>query len=179
MNDFLKYRVTRIKELNSEKNYAFGIILGAKFMMLAALLVGSYTNSMIETLNSNGMDWIHANKAVMNGVYLAVIFLAFGKEIIKMHIIIINWVDKLMMILLSKIMYRHWRKQKQDSKVIDKIASTQSKLFGWWMKFPAKKRKSLVYSMASIWIIYQLIKMFGLDVIMANSLASAIDVFVR
>lgn len=71
------------------------------------------------------------------------LFIFAGKPIIRMHMKIFNAIDEYFRKLVDWYSIRYWRKNKKDSPLLSNISKYGMKLFGWYYKIPAKKRKLL------------------------------------
>lgn len=160
--DYMKTRFVRISELKTEKNYYYGILLGSKMIITVSLLLGVYSSSIILTLNEDrNNNWLlNINQDLLIVFYLIMIPIIAGKEIINFHIKILNLWDKLFMKIINKMMYRHWKKNKQDVNTFDNISKYQFKLLGWWLNIPPPKRKALIYAVFIGYFAWQIIAIF-------------------
>ena len=153
--DFITWRIKELLALqNGNKNFYIALLLSIKFMMMCATIA---TYLAILTLSDIDNSWSNGVMPYMELHWLAVIVMLTifaGKEIVQFHMKIFDWLDEKFRKAIDSYSVKYWKKHKKDPPVMDKISKYQNKVFGKFLKMPAKKRRAMLISMTICYIFY-------------------------
>ena len=148
----------RIKELlalqNGNKNFYIALLLSIKFMMMCATIATYLAIIMLADIDNS---WSNGIMPYMELHWFAVIVMLTifaGKEIVQFHMKIFDWLDEKFRAAIDSYSVRYWKKHKKDPPIMDKISKYQNKVFGKFLKMPAKKRRAMLISMVIVYIFY-------------------------
>tara|TARA_B110000438_G_scaffold3908_1_gene3922 strand:- start:15374 stop:15892 length:519 start_codon:yes stop_codon:yes gene_type:complete len=153
--DFITWRIKQLLALqNGNKNFYIALLLSIKFMMMIATVA---TYLAILTLSDIDNSWSNGVMPYMELYWLgAVVSLVIfaGKEIVIFHMKIFDWIDEKFRKAMDQYSLRYWKKHKKDPPVMNWISKYQGKVFGKFLKMPAKKRRAMLISMTICYIFY-------------------------
>jgi len=159
MNLILK-RIFAIKDLSKQRNFVPGLILGIKAMVLLSVVLINQTSYFIDILEKTSIGFVFVNMNAVFFAYLGVVFVFAGKEIIQIHIILLNKLDLLFRKAIDRYSSRYWKKNRKDPPFLNKI-SNNSKIFRILEKIPPRKRRNIMISIVTVYLFLQVGK-FGL-----------------
>lgn len=145
MYQFVKYQLQDIIALKSDKHFYFALLLSLKFILMSATI----TTYLYITMMAD-MSWAKSlsdmSIYIWGGSAVALFILA-GKHVIKFHMKIFDFIDEKFRQFIDWYSIRYWKKHKKDSPILTGISKVSTKMFGWYYKMPAKRRKILLFTM--------------------------------
>ncbi len=152
--NFILARILAIKSLCTLRNFVPGLILGIKAMVLLAIALVIQTSFYIGIIEKTPFGFAFSNMNVVFFMYLGIIFIFAGKQIIQAHIILLNKLDLLFRKIIDKYSTKYWKKNRKDPPFLSKI-SNNPKIFRILEKIPPRKRRALAVSMVIVYVVIQ------------------------
>ena len=153
--DFVTWRIKELLALqNGNKNFYIALLLSIKFMMMCATIATYLAIVMLSDIDNS---WSNNVMPYMELHWLSVVVMLTifaGKEIVQFHMRIFDWLDEKFRAAMDQYSLRYWKKHKKDPPVMNWISKYQGKLFGKFLKMPAKKRRAMLISMTIVYIFY-------------------------
>ena len=145
MYQFFKYQLQEIMALKSDKHFYFALLLSLKFILMSATITTYlYITMMSDVSWARGLQetstYIWAGSAIT-------LFIFVGKYIIQFHMKVFNAIDEYFIKFIDWYSIRYWKKHKKDSPILSGISKVSMKIFGWYYKMPARRRKILLFTM--------------------------------
>ena len=145
MYQFFKYQLQEIMALKSDKHFYFALLLSLKFILMSATITTYlYITMMSDVSWARGLQetstYIWAGSAIT-------LFIFVGKYIIQFHMKVFNAIDEYFRKFIDWYSIRYWKKHKKDSTILSGISKVSMKIFGWYYKMPARRRKILLFTM--------------------------------
>jgi len=145
MYQFFKYQLQEILALKSDKHFYFALLLSLKFILMSATITTYlYITMMSDVSWACGLQetstYIWAGSAIT-------LFIFVGKYIIQFHMKVFNAIDEYFRKFIDWYSIRYWKKHKKDSPILSGISKVSMKIFGWYYKMPARRRKILLFTM--------------------------------
>ena len=145
MYQFFKYQLQEIMALKSDKHFYFALLLSLKFILMSATITTYlYITMMSDVSWARGLQetstYIWAGTAIT-------LFIFVGKYIIQFHMKVFNAIDEYFRKFIDWYSIRYWKKHKKDSPILSGISKVSMKIFGWYYKIPARRRKILLFTM--------------------------------
>ena len=145
MYQFFKYQLQEIMALKSDKHFYFALLLSLKFILMSATITTYlYITMMSDVSWARGLQetstYIWAGSAIT-------LFIFVGKYIIQFHMKVFNAIDEYFRKFIDWYSIRYWKKHKKDSPILSGISKVSMKIFGWYYKMPARRRKILLFTM--------------------------------
>jgi len=145
MYQFFKYQLQEIMALKSDKHFYFALLLSLKFILMSATITTYlYITMMSDVSWASGLQetstYIWAGSAIT-------LFIFVGKYIIQFHMKVFNAIDEYFRKFIDWYSIRYWKKHKKDSPILSGISKVSMKIFGWYYKMPARRRKILLFTM--------------------------------
>ena len=145
MYQFIKYQMQSIMELKGNKHFYFALLLSLKFILMTATIT-TYLYMIMMSDVSWARDMADTSTYVWAGSAIA-LFVLFGKYVIQFHMKIFDMIDEYFRKFIDWYSIRYWKKHKKDSPILSGISKVSMKLFGWYYKMPARRRKILLFTM--------------------------------
>jgi len=145
MYQFIQYQLKEIIALKSEKHFYFALLLSLKFILMSATITTYLYITMMADVSwarnlADTSTYVWAGSAVT-------LFIFAGKYVIKFHMKVFNAIDEYFRKFIDWYSIRYWKKNKKDSPILSGISKISMKLFGWYYKIPARRRKILLFTM--------------------------------
>ena len=145
MYQFFKYKLQEIMALKTDKHFYFALLLSLKFILMSATITTYlYITMMSDVSWARGLQetstYIWAGTAIT-------LFIFVGKYIIQFHMKVFNAIDEYFRKFIDWYSIRYWKKHKKDSPILSGISKVSMKIFGWYYKMPARRRKILLFTM--------------------------------
>ena len=150
--DFIKKRIQRILELKKERHFVPGFILGSYGIVMMATLMAYWTFLLLGKIENPFFDMLIPVGSLFMPVYLAMITILVGKEIIWCHMMIFRQLDNLTKWIIDKYSIKYYRKHKKDPPILDIMSKVQYKLFSRFTKMTPRGRKKMVVTAISVWV---------------------------
>ncbi len=145
MYQFIKYQMQSIMELKGNKHFYFALLLSLKFILMTATIT-TYLYMIMMSDVSWARDMADTSTYVWAGSAIT-LFVLFGKYVIQFHMKIFDMIDEYFRKFIDWYSIRYWKKHKKDSPILSGISKVSMKLFGWYYKLPARRRKILLFTM--------------------------------
>ncbi len=145
MYHFINYQLKEIIALKSDKHFYFALLLSLKFILMSATIT-TYLYIMMMTDISWAKNISESSTLIWAGSAI-VLFIMAGKYVIKFHMRVFDAIDEYFRKFIDWYSIRYWKKNKKDSPILSGISKVSMKLFGWYYKIPARRRKILLFTM--------------------------------
>ena len=152
MYHFVKYQLQEIISLKSDKHFYFALLLSLKFILMSAT-IATYLYILMMTDISWAKNISETSTFIWAGSAVA-LFIFVGKYIIKFHMKVFDIIDEYFRKFIDWYSIRYWKKHKKDSPILTGISKVSTKLFGWYYKMPARRRKILLFSLIFCYGLY-------------------------
>ena len=149
---FIRKRIQAMLDLKKERHFVPGYILGSYGIVMLATLM-AYGTFLFFGKNQNPFfDSLMPVGWLFMPMYVALITIIVGREIIWCHMMIFRQLDHLTKWIIDKYSIRYFKKHKKDPPVIDFLAKLQYNLFAKFTKMTPRGRKKMMISAISVWI---------------------------
>ena len=145
MYHFINYQLKEIIALKSDKHFYFALLLSLKFILMSATIT-TYLYIMMMADISWAKNISESSTLIWAGSAI-VLFIMAGKYVIKFHMRVFDAIDEYFRKFIDWYSIRYWKKHKKDSPILSGISKVSMKLFGWYYKIPARRRKILLFTM--------------------------------
>ncbi len=145
MYHFINYQLKEIIALKSDKHFYFALLLSLKFILMSATIT-TYLYIMMMADISWAKNISESSTLIWAGSAI-VLFIMAGKYVIKFHMRVFDAIDEYFRKFIDWYSIRYWKKNKKDSPILSGISKVSMKLFGWYYKIPARRRKILLFTM--------------------------------
>tara|TARA_Y100001936_G_scaffold133603_1_gene130638 strand:+ start:1709 stop:2269 length:561 start_codon:yes stop_codon:yes gene_type:complete len=149
---FIRKRIQAILDLKKERHFVPGFILGSYGIVMLATLMAYGTFLFFGKIQNPFFDSLMPFGWLFMPMYVALITIIVGREIIWCHMMIFRQLDHLTKWIIDKYSIRYFKKHKKDPPVIDFLAKVQYKLFAKFTKMTPRGRKRMLISAISVWI---------------------------
>ena len=174
---FIRRRIQAILELKKERYFIPGFILGSYGIGMLATLMAYGTFLFFGNVQNPFFDSLMPAGWLFMPMYVALITIIGGREIIWCHMMIFRQIDHLTKWIIDKYSIRYFKKHRKDPPVIDFLGKIQYRLFGKFTKMTPRGKKKMMISAISVWIAWVILgRTDALDVILGEVERQFVDV---
>ncbi len=175
--NFIRKRIQGILDLKKERHFVPGFILGSYGIVMMATLMAYLTFLFFGKIQNPFFDSLMPVGWLFMPMYVALITIIVGREIIWCHMMIFRQLDHITKWIIDKYSIRYFKKHKKDPPAIDFLAKLQYKLFAKFTKMTPRGRRKIMISAISIWIAWVVLgRTDTVDVILGEVERQFVDV---
>ncbi len=150
--EYIKKRIRDIIQLKKERHFVPGFILGSYGIVMLSTMMAYWTFLFFGKVQNPFFDSLMPVGSLFMPMYVAVITIVAGKEIIWCHMMMLRQLDRLTKWIIDKYSMQYFKKHKKDPPIIDLLAKIQYKIFGRVTQMTPKKRKKIVIAAIGVWV---------------------------